>query len=155
MISVYFNTELLPQQGKKRCKHFLAWRNLLQLRHWSFPAANTTSGLPWWWLSCKASQKHRPLPLKCGSFWNGDTLKWFLEVFRVMQVYFRTLVSWLISELWYCIFLFLFLITVLVCREVFHNVNVYCNTSCMKHSAEPVLLLKAVSSLGKMWDYEQ
>lgn len=92
--------------------------------------------------SCKSSQKHRPLPLKCSNSWN--ILKWFMEVFRVMQVYFRTLVSWLISELWCCIFLFLFLIPVQVCGEVFHNVNVYCNTSCMNHSAEPILLSKVV-----------
>lgn len=29
--------------------------------------------------SCKASQKHRPLPLKCSNSWNGDILKWFLK----------------------------------------------------------------------------
>lgn len=104
--------------------------------------------------SCKASQNHRPLPPKHSNSWNGDTLKWLLEVSRLMQVYFKILVGWLISRLWSRIFLFLFLITVLVSREVFYNANVCCNTRCMNHLREPSIVFESCINSehnGKLW----
>lgn len=103
---------------------------------------NFSSALVMTW-SCKASQNHRPLSPERSNSWNGDSLKWLQEVSRVMKVYFRILVGWLISRLWCRIFLFLFLVTVLACREVFYNINVCYNARCINHATEPCIVFES------------
>ena len=128
-----------------------AWRFLLQLRLIFSCSQCNFSAAPVMTWSRKASQNHRPLPPKCSNSWNGVTLKWLLEVSRVMQVYFRILVGWLTCRSWCRIFLFLFLITVLVCREVFYNVNVCWNTRWINHSRATRCFWK----LHQLWAWRQ
>lgn len=149
MGGVYFSTELLPRQraGKDVNTFCMEIFAVVETLIFSCSQCNFSPALVMTW-SCKASQNHRALPPKCSNSWNDSTLKWLLQVPRVMQVYFRILVGWLICRLWCCIFLFLFLTTVLVCREgfvfsFFYNVNVCCNTRCINHSTEPRIVFES------------